>query len=193
MTLIHWLLVQCYKLELGIWDTYNSYDTQLYSDTYWHLVHLSHTPVVICSCTVTLNGTWHVCHTHVWYAAAQWYLLALGTFVTHTRCDMQLYSDTYWHLAHLSHTPAVICSSTVTPIGTWHICHTHQVWYAAVQWYLLALDTFVTHTSCDMQLHRFHMPLQMHSLTHPCSQQAHCNGCWTYRVCQLLEFVTSVT
>ena len=104
-----------------------------------------------------------------------------------------LYSDTNWHLAHLSHAPIVICSCTVTLIDTWHICHTHQLWQAAAMWHLLALGTFVTHASCDMQLHRIHMPLQMHSLTHLCSQQAHCNGCWTYRVCQLLEFVTPVT
>jgi len=146
--------VQWYLLALGTFVTHTSCDMQLYCDTYWHLAYLSHTPAVICSCTVILIGTWNICHTHqLWYAAVQWYLLALGTFVTHTSCDMQLYCDTYWHLEHLSHTPAVICSCTVLLIGTWHICHTHQLWYAAVQWYLLALGTFVTHTSCDMQLY----------------------------------------
>ena len=44
-----------------------------------------------------------------------------------------------------------------------------------------------------MQLHRVHMTQQMHSLTDPCSQWAHGNGCWTQGVYQLLEFVRPAT
>jgi len=44
-----------------------------------------------------------------------------------------------------------------------------------------------------MQVHRDHVKWQMHCLKNPYSQEAHGNGCWTYRVEQPLEFLTPIT
>jgi hypothetical protein len=55
-----------------------------------------------------------------------------------------------------------------------------QLFIRLLVWYLLA------HLSSTpvvvKQLHYIHMPQRTHSLTDPCSQWAHVNGCWTYRV-----------